>query len=128
MVHIVTTVQQRFMFVFLGYLCLVYQCVLCWVIVHPKLLYLMALVYSSSTHLLFFFTVLSENLYRSSPIPHGFLFHHISYRSNPCGDKGVVFISDFSSYERTIFGLVIHPRIACVDAYKRYGRAIHPHP
>ncbi len=128
MVHIVTTVQQRFMFVFLGYLCLVYKCVLCWMIVHPKLLYLLSFVCSSSTRLLFFFTVLSENLYRSSPIPHGFLFRHISYLSNPCGDKGMVFISDFSSYERTLFGLVMHPRIAGVGASKRYGHAINHHP
>ena len=81
-----------------------------------------------STRLLFFFVVLSENLYRSSPIPHGFLFRHISYLYNPCGDKGMVFISDFSSYERTLFGLVMHPRIAGVGASKRYGRAINHHP
>ena len=127
MVHIVTTVQQRFMFVFLGYFCVIYRCVLCCVIVHPKLLYLLSFVCSSSTRL-FLFTVLSENLYRSSPIPHGFLFRHISYFSNPCGDKGMIFISDFSSYERTLFGMVMHPRIAGVGAYKRYGHAIYHHP
>ncbi len=128
MVHIMTNVHQRFMFVFLGYFCLVYRCVLCWVIVHPKLLYLMALVYSSSTHLLFFFTFLSENLYRSSPIPHGFLFRHISYFSNPCGDTGMHFISGFSSYKRTLFDIVMHPRITGVGASKRYGHAITHHP
>ena len=88
----------------------------------------MSLVYSSSTHLLSFFKVLLGNLYRSSPIPHGFLFHHISYFSNPCGDQGMIFISDFSSYERTLFGMVMHPRIAGVGASKRYGHAIYHHP
>ncbi len=96
--------------------------------VHPKLLYLLSFVCFSSTRLLFFFTVLSENLYRSSHIPLGFLFRHIYYLSNSCGDKGMIFISDVSSYERTLFGLVMHPRIAGVDAYKRYVHAINHHP
>ncbi len=44
------------------------------------------------------------------------------------GDKGMIFISDFSSYERTLFGVVMHHRIAGVGASKRYVHAINHHP